>query len=324
MAKTAAPAEVDCLSVGILVADHLCDPIPRVPDAGQLVLCPRLPLSIGGCASNVAIDLTRLGVRTGVVGRVGNDAFGRFVLDTLAGDGVDTRDIKQLDDAETSGTLIINVSGEDRRFIHAVGANARLRADDIPLERVRQAKVLYVGGYLLMPALQAEPLADVFRQARAAGVKTVLDIVLPGPGDHLPQLECVLAEIDVFLPNHDEGQALTGLSDPVAQAERFVAAGAGAVAITCGAAGSVVVAGQDRLRAGVHDVPYLGGTGAGDAFDAGFIAGLLAGDDLAGCVRWGTAVGASCVRSVSATEGVFNRAEALEFIARHPLAIERL
>jgi sugar/nucleoside kinase (ribokinase family) len=323
-AEPATSASIDCLSVGILVADHLCDPIDHVPGAGQLVLCPRLPLAIGGCASNVATDLARLGVRVGVVGCVGRDAFGRFIIDTLSASGVEVSGIRQLDDAETSGTLIINVRGEDRRFIHSVGANARLQAADIPLERVRQAKVLYVGGYLLMPALEGEPLAQLFRQARAAGVKTVLDIVLPGPGDHWPKLASVLAETDVFLPNHDEAAVLTGLADPVEQAERFAEAGAGAVVITCGGAGSVIVSGGKRFRAAAHQVEYLGGTGAGDAFDAGFIAGLLRGGDLADCVRWGSAVGASCVRSISATEGVFTRDEAEHFLRQNPLGMEEI
>ncbi len=107
-----------CLSVGILVADHLCDPISHVPKAGELILCERLPLAIGGCASNAAVDLARLGVDVGVVGCVGNDYFGRFVTDTLSASGVDVGDVRRLDGVETSGTLIINVKGEDRRFIH--------------------------------------------------------------------------------------------------------------------------------------------------------------------------------------------------------------
>jgi sugar/nucleoside kinase (ribokinase family) len=155
-------------------------------------------------------------------------------------------------------------------------------------------------------------------------VKTVLDIVLPGPGDHWPKLAQVLAETDFFLPNQDEAEALTGRRDPLAQADRFAEAGAGAVVITCGAAGSVVVAGGERLRAPAFQVEYQGGTGAGDAFDAGFIAGLLLGEDLAGCLRWGSAIGASCVRSISATDGVFNRGEAVRFLGEHRLPIERL
>lgn len=324
MATPAESARIDCLSVGILVADHLCDPIDHVPAAGELIQCPRLPLAIGGCASNVAIDLARLGARVGVVGCVGQDAFGRFVLDTLAAADVDTRDVRQLADAETSGTLIINVRGEDRRFIHSAGANARLRAADVPLERVRQSKVLYVGGYLLMPAMEGEPLAALFREARAAGTRTVLDIVLPGPGDHWSKLESVLRETDIFLPNQDEAAALLGEHDPLKQARRFADAGAGAVVITCGASGSVVVSSGECLRAGTYEVEYKGGTGAGDAFDAGFIRGLLLGEDLAGCLRWGSAVGASCVRSISATDSVFTRSQAEAFIAANSLAIERL
>jgi sugar/nucleoside kinase (ribokinase family) len=315
---------VDCLSVGILVADHLCDPIDHVPRAGELVLSSRLPLAVGGCASNVGIDLAKLGVGVGVVGRVGADHFGRFLIESLASAGVDTRGIRTLDDVETSGTLIINVRGEDRRFVHCVGANAQLAVADIPLDRVKAAKVLYVGGYLLMPALEGEPLAVLFRAARAAGVKTVLDIVMPGPGDHMAKLGPVLAETDLFLPNTDEAALLTGLDDPVQQAERFAAAGAGAVVITCGDAGSVLVSGATRLRAGAYSMPYQGGTGAGDAFVAGAIAGVLAGEDLAGALRWGSAVGASCVRSVSATDGVFTRAEAEEFLRANPLALEPL
>ena len=218
--------ELDCLSVGLLVADHLCAPIPQLPRAGQLVLTDHLLLSIGGCASNAAMDLARVGVKVGVVGCVGADVFGRFVIETLESAGVETSSIHRLEGVGTSGTLIVNVAGEDRRFIHSVGANGKLTAADIPLDRVRQAKVLYVGGYLLMPSLDADELATLFRQARTAGIATVLDVVLPGPGDHWSKLERLLPETDVFLPNNDEAAVITGLADPRRQAERFHEAGA--------------------------------------------------------------------------------------------------
>lgn len=315
---------MECLSVGILVADHLCEPIERLPAAGELILVDRLPLSIGGCASNVAMDLARLGVDVGVMGCVGRDAFGRFILDTLERANISTRDVLQLSGVETSGTLIINVAGQDRRFIHAWGANARLTAEQIPLASIRAAKVFYVGGYLLMPALEGRALAELFRQARAVGVTTVLDIVLPGKEDYWPQLECVLAETDVFLPNRDEAEILTGQSDPLAQAEKFRSAGARTVVITCGGEGSVLVSEKERLRAGVYPIEYRGGTGSGDAFDAGYITGILLGENAEGCLRWGSAVGASCVRSISATDSVFTRREAEEFMRAHELEIEWL
>jgi sugar/nucleoside kinase (ribokinase family) len=311
--------DVDCLSVGLLVADHLCAPISRLPNAGELVLADRLELNIGGCASNAAMDLARVGVKVGVVGCVGHDAFGRFVSDTLRDANVDIASIKQIAGVGTSGTLIINVEGQDRRFIHSIGANGHLTVADIPRERIGRAKVLYVGGYFVMPALAADELAQLFREARAAGVKTVLDVVLPGPGDYWPALERLLPECDVFLPNDDEAAVITGLADPRAQAERFRQAGAATVAVTCGEAGTVLVTDGLRVQAAAHRVPYVGGTGAGDAFDAGYIAGLLAGGDALECLAWGSALGASCVRSISATDSVFTRPEAEQFIREHPL-----
>ncbi len=175
-----------------------------------------------------------------------------------------------------------------------------------------------------MPALDQDELAAVFREARALGVQTVLDVVLPGPGDHWSRLERLLAEVDVFLPNHDESQAITGLSDPLAQAARFHAAGAKTVVITCGGEGTVVVSADERLRAGAFPTEFVGGTGAGDAFDAGYIAGLLQGLSTRECLAWGSALGASCVRAVGATESVFTRAEAEAFLLTNRLPIETL
>lgn len=312
----------DCLSVGILVADHLCAPIARLPHAGELVLADDLPLAIGGCAANAAIDLCRVGARVGVIGCVGQDTLGGFISDTLQAAGIDTNGIRRVAGVPTSGTLILNVVGEDRRFIHTIGTSASLRASDIPWPLVQQAKVLYVGGYLLLQGLEPTELAELFRRARAAGVSTVLDIVMPGPGDYLAQLDPVLAETDVFLPNSDEAGSITGLAEPVRQAERFLSAGAKTVVITCGHEGTVLMSERLRLRAGVYPTRFVGGTGAGDAFDAGYILGLINGDEPRRCLEWGSALGASCVRSISATASVFTRSEAEAFIAGHTLEIK--
>src|SRR5690606_19684869 len=246
----------------------------------------------------------------------------QFIIQSMAAQGVGTESIRKVDGVETSGTLIINVTGQDRRFIHTIGANASLRAEDIPLERVTQAKVFYVGGYLLMPGLEQGPLTELFRAARAAGVTTVLDVVVPGPGDHARQLEQLLRETDVFLPNGDEAQVLTGQSDPQRQAEAFVEAGVGTAVVTCGEKGTWLATRDYTLRAGIYDVPFVGGTGAGDAFVAGYIAGLVEDESPEGCLRWGSALGASCVRGVGATETVFRRDEALAFMQQQTLAVE--
>jgi sugar/nucleoside kinase (ribokinase family) len=315
---------VDVVCAGIVVADHLCTPLPRLPGPGEVVMADRLVLTLGGCAANAAVDLGKMGVRASVAGRVGGDRFGRIIADMLADAGVETGGLRVSPAADTSQTLIINVAGQDRRFIHTFGANAEFSAADIPRDQLARCRVLYLGGYLLMDGVRPDELAAVFADARRRGVKTVLDVVTPGPADYLPRLEPVLPFTDAFLPNADEARLITGATDPLAQAERFRELGAGTVVITCGGAGSVLVAEGLRLRAGVYPMEFVDATGGGDAFDAGYIYGLLNGLGAEDCLRVASALGASCVRAVGTTPGVFTRPECEEFLRRHTLPIERI
>jgi sugar/nucleoside kinase (ribokinase family) len=312
----------EVLCAGIIVADHVSSPITHLPAAGELVMADSLILTIGGCAANAAVDLVKMGVRSAVVGRVGGDIFGRIVADMLREHGVDVSALRISPGSDTSQTLIVNVARQDRRFIHTFGANAEFSAADIPLERLQQCRVLYLGGYLLMPNVRHDELASVFAAARRAGVRTVLDVVTPGPAEYLSRLEQLLPHVDVFLPNNHEAELVTGEKDPVRQAERFQRLGAGTTVITMGAEGAVLVSDEVRLRAGVFDVPFVDGTGGGDAFDAGYIYGLLNGWDARDCLRVGSALGASCVRAIGTTPGVFTRKECEAFLNEHSLQIE--
>lgn len=314
--------EFDCLCTGILFADHVCSPIDRVPQAGELVVPERMQLGLGGCSSNTALDLARLGVNARVAGCVGDDMFGQFIIDELAAGRVDTSGIRRLSGANSASSMIINVRGEDRRFISSPGANTKLTVEHIPTEWACQAKVLYIGGYLMLPGLESEAMLELMRAARAVGTITVLDVVFVQRDDCFEKVALLLPETDVFLPSDDEGTILTGLTDPIDQANALRDAGARTVVITRGEAGALLIGDGARLRSGVYPTQLVGGTGSGDAFDAGYIAGLLDGRDAAGCLRWGSALGASCVRSIGATESVFNHEEAVAFMQEHTLEIE--
>jgi sugar/nucleoside kinase (ribokinase family) len=316
------PSEVLC--AGIIVADHVSSPIPHLPAAGELVLAEQLLLTIGGCAANVAVDLVRLGHTAGVVGCVGEDVFGRIVAEMLRERQVDVSGLQVKPGHDTSQTLIVNVAGQDRRFIHTFGANGVFEASDISPERVASCRVLYLGGYLLMNRVLADETAALFRAARARGVRTVLDVVTPGSGAYLPRLEPVLPHVDVFLPNNHEAELITGLTDPVRQAEVFHRLGAQTAIVTLGDTGSVLVTDGLRVRAGTFSVPFVDATGGGDAFAAGYIDGLLRGQGPEECLRRASAVGASCVRAIGTTTGVFTAAECEDFLARHPLKVERV
>src|SRR5882724_8029519 len=101
---------IDVLCAGIIVADHVCTPITHLPAAGELVMAESMLLTIGGCAANAAVDLAKMGVRSAVVGRVGQDVFGRIVLEMLRAAGVDVSMARASSTAETSQTLIVNVA----------------------------------------------------------------------------------------------------------------------------------------------------------------------------------------------------------------------
>jgi sugar/nucleoside kinase (ribokinase family) len=311
--------EYDVLCVGILVADLFVPPLARLPEAGELLLVDEMLLSAGGCAANAGIDLAKLGVRVAVAGKVGNDAFGASIRQELTGKGIDVSGIRTSASAPTARTVILPVAGQDRRYIHTVGANADLRAEDVDLAQVACSRVLYVGGYLLFPGFEAAALARLFQFAQQRGIRTVLDVAGPRPDQGLQLLEQVLPHTDALLPNEDEARVITGEADPARQAEIFIRCGARVVAITRGAEGVLVRTAQDLLRAAAMPIEFVDGSGAGDAFDAGFIIGMLEGWDLARTVEFAAAVGASACTRLGTTPGVFSRPEALEFVARHPL-----
>jgi sugar/nucleoside kinase (ribokinase family) len=314
----------DVLCAGIVVADHVCTPISHVPAAGELVMADGMLLTIGGCAANAAVDLVKMGVNTAVVGRVGGDIFGQIVAGLLQDHGVDVSSLQITAGLDTSQTLIVNVTSQDRRFIHTFGANAAFRAADIPLERLDRCRVLYLGGYLLMPGMVQEELMPVFARARQQGVKTVLDVATPGPADYLPRLEKLLPHIDVFLPNNHEAELICGEKDPVRQAEFFQRLGSGTTVITLGSEGAILVQDKVRLRSGIYRVDFVDGSGGGDAFDAGFIYGLLHDLPAADCLRFASALGASCVRAIGTTPGVFTRPECEAFMKEHSLRIDAI
>ena len=311
--------EVVC--AGILVADHVHTPMDALPEEGHLVAVERMYLLTGGCAANVAVNIARQGIRVGVVGKVGNDFFGRFVREDLDGQGVDTGCLAVSAAEQTSQTMILLCKGQDRRFVHTFGANRDFRVADIPWTALAGSRIFYLGGYLVMPGIVPAELGDLFRRCREAGILTVLDVVIPAGFRYTGELEPVLPHTDVFLPNNDEGEMLTGEADPVQQALSLRRKGTGTVVVTLGEHG-LLLADRDGMRRATHfPSEVVDQTGAGDAFCAGFLTGLVRGQSMDDCLNYGSALGAACVRSIGCYQGVFAGVQAAEFLREHRLHI---
>ena len=314
----------DVLCIGILVADIFVPPLTRFPVSGELMRVDNLLLSTGGCAANTGIDLAKLGARVGVVGKTGNDIFADFIAGELQSQGIDISGIRSSAAAPTSRTVILPIIGDDRRYIHAVGANAELKVTDVDLAQVARAKVLSVGGYLLFPGFKQEELVELFKFAREQGIKTVLDVAGVNPELGLEPLRQVLPFTDVFLPNNDEAFLMTGESDPLKQANVLAECGADTVVITLGGNGLVAQSHGLCFRAPAFKIDFVDGSGSGDAFDAGFVLGLLEGWDLPRTLEFASAIGASACTRLGTTAGVFTRPEADAFLSRNHIVVKEL
>lgn len=310
----------DVLCVGLITVDHVCAPLKQLPAAGGLEMTDCIEPCVGGCAANVAVNLSRVGRRASIACRVGNEVLGSFAAQVLIDKGVDCDQLRFSKTSRTATTMVVNVRGEDRRFIHDAGANAELTGEEVPLDAIRQSRVLYVGGFGLNAALSGENVARLFAAARETGVLTVLDVVV-GEEDVGAMLEPVLPYTDLFFPNEDESLAITGLSEPVRQGERFRQLGAQRVIITRGTRGTVLVDDKQCFQMAAHAVEQVDATGGGDAFVTGYLHAFLDGLEPEDCVRYGSALGASCVRAAGATSGVFGAEELEAFVRDHPLKI---
>jgi sugar/nucleoside kinase (ribokinase family) len=297
--------------------------MPSLPKSGELRATGEFLLDTGGCAANVATCLSRLGIKSSVSGRVGSDAFGEFILGDLHSKGANVSGIRKSTDSGTSKTVILPVIGEDRRYIHTFGANAEFSVPDIEISSLEQSAILYLGGFLILPAMDANSVARLFRTAKAMGARTVLDVVVPaGSGaESMGSLSAILPYTDYFLPNDEEGHALTGEADPYRQAGRFRELGCDTAVITCGNKGTLLMTSSGYLEAPAYSVDVVDCSGAGDAFAAGFIAGVLSNRDMADALRLASAVGASACTRLGCTPGVFTREEATAFMHLNPLEI---
>jgi sugar/nucleoside kinase (ribokinase family) len=318
------PASVVC--AGILVADLFVPPLERLPRAGELVATEDFLFQPGGCAANTAISLAKLGVAVSVSGKVGNDSFGDAVARELQANGVQTDALSRSSSYPTSKTVILPVVGEDRRYIHTIGANADFMVDDIDLALAYQAQVFALGGYFVLPKLESLRLSELLAGLRKRGVRTVLDIIVPTSTHHptLDDLRPILPHIDVFMPNSVEATMLTGETDPQKQAELFLQAGCAIAIITRGRDGALLMNTQKTLEAPAVPVEVVDVSGAGDAFAAGFIVGLLEQWAPEDALRFASVIGASACTKLGCTGGVFTRKEAETYVQTHPLPIVSL
>jgi ribokinase len=269
----------------------------RFPDDGETLAGTSFHQGFGGKGANQAVMAARLGVPVAFLSRVGDDTLGADVLANLAGHGVDTTHVVVTPGTSTGVAPIWVDERGVNRILVVPGANGRLSPDDIAAAAGVLSSAAVVTAQLETPL--AATLA-AFRVARESGAVTILN---PAPAAPLPAE--VLALVDWLVPNEPEFAALFGAA-PGADAVTAVERGTGCrLAVTLGAAGVLV----GRRIVAAPSVPVVDTTGAGDAFVAGFAAGLAGGRDVLDAARLGCVCGALSVTRPGAQASFPDRAE---------------
>jgi sugar/nucleoside kinase (ribokinase family) len=283
---------------------------PAFGQAERLVDDARL--TVGGSGAIAACGAARLGLRVAFCGVVGDDAMGRFMRDELVARGVDVGALRS-DSERPTGVTVVLSRGQDRAILTHPGTIAALEGSMVDPALLRETRHVHVSSFFLQDAL-APDLPRLFDEARAAGSTTSVDPNWDPAERWDGGLLDVLDRTDVFLPNDAEVTRIARVDD-VEEAARSLATRADLVVVKTGAEGAVAVhAGDDAVRVRPEPLDTVDSTGAGDSFDAGFLAAALEGRPLEEALAFGAACGALSTRAIGGVDAQPDRGEVEAFL----------
>jgi len=287
----------DLISLGDCNPDLVLTGSDLVPAFGQREqLVDRAVLTIGGSAAITASGAARLGLETALVAAVGRDAHGDFVLDAVAARGIDVSGVRRVD-APTGLTVVLS-RGDDRGILTSKGAMAALSSADVDPAVLSRARHLHIASYFLLDGLRPG-LPALVAAAHEAGVTVSLDPQDDPAGEWRSGLPELLPHLDLLFVNEHESAALDTSACPLVVVKR-------------GPEGAAARTTDGEVRHPGVRVESVDATGAGDSFDAGFLAAWLRGAAVEDALALACACGALSTRALGGTDAQPTRAEAEE------------
>ena len=307
------------VSIGVHILDVLGRYVSEIPPGQGIALIDEIRITAAGTSAGTSVDLAKLGCDVTAVGAVGNDEMGSILIGILDRYGIKTKHMVRKEGVQTSGTMLpIRPNGE-RPALHVMGSNAHLSFEDMPREVIAEADFVHVGGFYLMPKFDGEDTVKTLKLAKAAGAITTMDILGVKQDRMAEKILPSMPYLDFFMPNLEEAEMITGMKDPDQICEFFIKAGAKHVVLKMGARGSLIV-GSDgsRVRMPAFQVNVVDTTGCGDAWSAGFIAGLARNMSLEESARLGSACGSLVASGLGSDAGIVDFESTMAFIAATP------
>jgi sugar/nucleoside kinase (ribokinase family) len=264
--------------IGCVQVDLVLTPVSELPRAGTSAFVDDMSLRVGGAGANAALALDEVGMAPRLVGCVGDDHFGRWILDQLRPHGL-AADISVDGAGRTGLTVACESPLRDRSFLTFLGVTATASSEIVPADALSADHVLLCD-YFCAPGMRGEPSRELLAAARAAGATTYFDTAWDTDGwppRTREELLGLLPLVDVFLPNEAEACALAATESVADAGSLLQAASGGWVVVKLGASGCIAFGpGGARMESKAPAVEAADTIGAGDAFNAGLVAALAA------------------------------------------------
>lgn len=290
------------LAVGVGVVDMLVKPMDSLDFETDAHTIDSFVMSSGGDTMNVTCNVTRLGQKVDMLGVVGTDSFGKYLMNRLTEVGADnSRMIVR--EGSTAVSLVMINSHADRTFYGTKNTVTRtLTLDMIDLDMLDNYDFLLYNTVYSIPTLLDDDMATLFRTAKEKGLVTATDTGWDRSGKWFEHFRASMPYIDYFLPSVAEARMMAGGIDDVEKmADFFLEAGAKNVAIKLGGDGCYFKNAEEAFYGPAFDIKPVDTTGAGDAFVSGFMTALMLGKSNRECVRYASATGSYACTFIGTT-----------------------
>ena len=307
---------IDIACVGILVADVLTKTVDKFPQKGLLEQVDSIELFSGGNAMTASINIKKIGLKTAIIGKIGNDSFGDFLESCLIKSGVETKGLSRDNNAQTSTSVLFSDKDGERTFFHWVGANGTFSINDVNWDVIDDAKIVFVTGTYLLNTFDGKETVEFLKKCKEKNKITALDVCWDSKGKWGELLNDAMPYIDIFMPSIDEAKMIAGKEEPEEMADVFFKRGVKKVVIKLGKDGCYVRESKDSEGIVVpsYKVKAVDTTGAGDSFCSGFLSAYAKGNSFLECAQFANATGAHNVMAKGATTGIKSYEEIVEFM----------
>lgn len=299
---------IDIVGIGICTVDHLLK-IPKLPESGGNAYADEYLHQCGGLVASALVASQRLGAKTKIIARIGDDEDGEYIRTDLNREGVDTSGLRAEAGSKTHISIVlVETEKHERSFVGRWATGSPISPTEFNEEDITSAKILFLDNV-------TEGTKQAVQWAKSAGMTIVLDPAVSAMNEIIRE---ILPDVDVPIVPEKFAQMWMPDSPPEDVATALVNIGAKIGVVTLGERGAVVCTPEDGvMKFPAYPVDVVDTTGAGDAYHGAFMVGLIEGWDVPRIARFASAVGSLNCRHLGGRTGLPTREEVETFIAQH-------